>query len=262
LCSHHSNVITFGLRKRELFMEKYWLFLGLAFVAEVIGTVSGFGSSILFVPMASVFFDFKTVLGITAVFHVFSNLSKIFLFRKGIDKSIVFKLGIPAVVFVTIGALLTAVVPVDQLKFGMNLLLVILAIYLLVNFNKKLEMNNRNLYLGGILSGFLAGLVGTGGAIRGLTLAAFNLSKDVFISTSALIDLGVDFSRSVVYVSQGYFLKEFLILIPFLMLIGFLGSYTGKQILKFTSDLAFRYIVLFVIVGTSIYQMMEYFDWV
>ena len=123
-------------------------------------------------------------------------------------------------------------------------------------------MNNRNLYLGGMLSGFLAGLVGTGGAIRGLTLAAFNLSKDVFISTSALIDLGVDFSRAIVYVSQGYFLKEFLILIPFLMLIGFAGSYTGKQILKFTSDLAFRYIVLFVIVGTSIYQMMEYFDWV
>lgn len=243
-------------------MEKYWLFLGLAFVAEVIGTVSGFGSSILFVPMASVFFDFKTVLGITAVFHVFSNLSKIFLFRKGINKGIVLKLGIPAVIFVVLGALLTAVVPVQQLKLGMNIMLVVLAVYLIVNFNKKLEMNNRNLYLGGVLSGFLAGLVGTGGAIRGLTLAAFNLSKEVFISTSALIDLGVDFSRAVVYISQGYFLKEFLMLIPFLMLIGFVGSYTGKQILKYTSDLAFRYIVLFVIIGTSIYQLMEYFEWV
>jgi uncharacterized membrane protein YfcA len=240
-------------------LEKYWLFLGLAFVAEVVGTVSGFGSSILFVPMASVFFDFKTVLGITAVFHVFSNLSKIFLFRKGIDKKIVFKLGIPAVVFVTIGALLTAIVPVDQLELGMNVVLVFLAIYLIINFNKKLEMNNRNLYIGGVLSGLMAGLVGTGGAIRGLTLAAFNLSKEVFIATSTLINLGVDFSRAVVYVSQGYFLKEFLILIPFLMLIGFFGSYLGKQILKITSELMFRYIVLLVIIGTSVYQLFEYF---
>jgi uncharacterized membrane protein YfcA len=240
-------------------LEKYWLFLGLAFIAEIVGTVSGFGSSILFVPMASVFFDFKTVLGITAVFHVFSNLSKIFLFRKGIDKKIVLKLGIPAVIFVTIGALLTAVVPVEQLELGMNIILVILAIYLIINFNKKLEMTDRNLYIGGLLSGLLAGLVGTGGAIRGITLAAFNLSKDVFIATSALIDLGVDFSRAVVYVSQGYFLKEFLILIPFLMLIGFTGSYIGKVILRYTSDLVFRYIVLIVIIGTSIYQVVNAF---
>jgi uncharacterized membrane protein YfcA len=240
-------------------LEKYWLFLGLAFIAEIVGTVSGFGSSILFVPMASVFFDFKTVLGITAVFHVFSNLSKIFLFRKGIDKKIVLKLGIPAVIFVTIGALLTAVVPVEQLELGMNIILVILAIYLIINFNKKLEMSDRNLYIGGLLSGFLAGLVGTGGAIRGITLAAFNFSKDVFIATSALIDLGVDFSRAVVYVSQGYFLKEFLILIPFLMLIGFTGSYIGKVILRYTSDLVFRYIVLIVIIGTSIYQVVNAF---
>jgi uncharacterized membrane protein YfcA len=242
-----------------MFLEKYWLFLGLAFIAEIVGTVSGFGSSILFVPMASVFFDFKTVLGITAVFHVFSNLSKIFLFRKGIDKKIVLKLGIPAVIFVTIGALLTAVVPVEQLELGMNIILVILAIYLIINFNKKLEMTDRNLCIGGLLSGLLAGLVGTGGAIRGITLAAFNLSKDVFIATSALIDLGVDFSRAVVYVSQGYFLKEFLILIPFLMLIGFMGSYIGKVILRYTSDLVFRYIVLIVIIGTSIYQVVNAF---
>lgn len=240
-------------------MEKYWLFLALAFVSEIIGTVSGFGSSILFVPMASVFFDFKTVLGITAVFHVFSNLSKIFLFRKGIDKSIVLKLGIPAVIFVILGALLTAVLPVKQLELGMNIILVVLAIYLIFNFNKKLEMSNRNLYIGGVLSGLLAGLVGTGGAIRGLTLTAFNLSKEVFIATSALIDLGVDLSRAVVYVSQGYFLKEFLILIPFLMLIGFSGSYIGKVILRYTSDLVFRYIVLIVIIGTSIYQVVQNF---
>jgi uncharacterized membrane protein YfcA len=134
-----------------------------------------------------------------------------------------------------------------------------LAIYLIINFNKKLEMSDRNLYIGGLLSGFLAGLVGTGGAIRGITLAAFNLSKDVFIATSALIDLGVDFSRAVVYVSQGYFLKEFLILIPFLMLIGFTGSYIGKVILRYTSDLVFRYIVLIVIIGTSIYQVVNAF---
>ena len=88
--------------------NNYGLFIALAFISEVLGTVSGFGSSILFVPVASLFFDFKTVLGITAVFHVFSNLSKIALFRKGINKELTIKLGIPAFIFVIIGAIATA----------------------------------------------------------------------------------------------------------------------------------------------------------
>ncbi len=65
-------------------IDKYYLFVILALISEIIGTISGFGSSILFVPVASMFFDFKTVLGITAVFHVFSNLSKIALLASGI----------------------------------------------------------------------------------------------------------------------------------------------------------------------------------
>jgi uncharacterized membrane protein YfcA len=65
--------------------KSYYLFFLLALLAEIIGTISGFGSSILFVPLASIFIHFKLVLGITAVFHIFSNLSKIFLSQKGIN---------------------------------------------------------------------------------------------------------------------------------------------------------------------------------
>ncbi|KAF2514511.1 sulfite exporter TauE/SafE family protein [Flavobacterium salilacus subsp. salilacus] len=239
--------------------EDYYLFVALALVCEVIGTVSGFGSSILFVPLASMFFDFKTVLGITAVFHVFSNLSKIALFRKGIDKNIAFKLGIPAVIFVIAGAWFTTILPSDKIELLMNIVLVILAGYLIFNFNKTLKQTNNNLYLGGTASGFLAGLVGTGGAIRGITLAAFRLPKEVFIATSALIDLGVDFSRAVIYVGYGYFKKEYMLLIPFLIGISIVGSYLGKVILKYTSEKAFRYIVLGIIVLTSVFGVVKKF---
>lgn len=240
-------------------MEKYYLFVILALFSEIIGTVSGFGSSILFVPIASIFFDFKAVLGITAVFHVFSNLSKIALFRKGISKNIALKLGIPAIVFVILGAWLTTFLPTKQIEPLMNIVLIALAIYLFKNFNKTIRQSNQNLYLGGVVSGFLAGLVGTGGAIRGITLAAFNLPKDIFIATSALIDLGVDSSRAIIYVGNGYFEKDFLILIPFLIGISILGSYLGKIILKHTSETAFRYIVLLIIILTSVFQTVKYF---
>lgn len=238
-------------------MERYYIFLLLAFLSEVLGTVSGFGSSILFVPVASLFFDFKSVLGITAVFHVFSNLSKIALFRKGIDRNIALKLGIPAVVFVILGAMITAWLPEKEINLIMNAVLLLLAIYLIINFDKTIAASNRNLYAGGIASGFIAGIAGTGGAIRGIALAAFHLPKEIFIATSALIDLGVDFSRAVVYVGNGYFQKDYLLLLPFLVLISISGSYTGKLILKRTSENAFRYIVLIVVVGTAAVQIVK-----
>lgn len=239
--------------------EKYYLFYLLAFVAEVIGTVSGFGSSILFVPIASLFFDFKVVLGITALFHVFSNLSKIFLFRKGIDKHVALRLGIPAVIFVIIGAFLSNLVPQVELELMMSFILILLSVYLIFYSNKTIETSNQNLYTGGIISGFLAGLIGTGGAIRGLTLTAFSLEKDIFIATSALIDLGVDSSRTVVYFLNGYMASEFLVTIPVLIVISILGSWCGKLILHHVSQQLFRYIVLGVIILTSIVQVGKYF---
>ena len=239
--------------------KSYYLFFLLALLAEIIGTISGFGSSILFVPLASIFINFKLVLGITAVFHVFSNLSKIFLFQKGINRNIAIKLGVPAVIFVILGAYLTSVIPQKEIELSMNLIILGLTILLISGAGKKIKQSNFNLYTGGVISGFMAGLIGTGGAIRGITLAAFGLEKDIFIATSALIDLGVDTSRAAVYITQGYFQQEHIIFIPFLIIIAILGSYLGKKVLGYLPEKYFHYVVLGVIGTISILQTIQYF---
>lgn len=240
-------------------MGDYSLFLLLALLAEIIGTISGFGSSILFVPIASFFLDFKLVLGITAVFHVFSNLAKIYYFHDGIDKNIVLKLGIPAVVFVTLGAILTNYIPQKSIELAMNMLILAITLYLISGYAKTIKKSSQNLYVGGTISGFLAGLIGTGGAVRGIILTAFNLEKNVFIATSAMIDLGVDSSRAAVYIANEYFSKEHLFLIPFLIIISIAGSYVGKRILKYIPEKAFHYVVLSVIGMTALLQTIKYF---
>lgn len=242
----------------ELFKE-YWLFYVLTFLAEIIGTLSGFGSSIIFVPIASLFFEFDIVLGITAIFHVFSNLSKISLFNKGIDKNIALKLGIPAVIFVVIGAFITSFFSMSGLELGMSITLLVLAILLIINQDKQIKGNDQNLILGGVFSGFLAGLFGSGGSVRGITLSSFNLNKDTFIATSAIIDLGVDLSRSVVYSIKGYVHREYLIIILPLIAISFIGTYIGKQVVDKISKQTFKYIALSVITVTSAVQIILHF---
>lgn len=240
-------------------MQEYILFYVLALIAEIIGTVSGFGSSILFVPIATMFFDFKFVLGITAIFHVFSNLSKIALFRKGINRHITLKLGVPAVIFVIVGAILSNYVPQKELELLMSFFLILLSALMIIFYKAKIETSDRNLVASGVLSGFLAGIIGTGGSIRGLVLSAFQLEKEIFVATSAMIDLGVDTSRALVYYFNGFMSMEFITMLPVLLLISVLGSWTGKRILHRIPQLSFRMIVLSVILVTSVIHAIKYF---
>lgn len=223
------------------------LFFILALLAEVLGTLGGFGSSLFFVPIASYFFDFQTVLGITASFHVVSNLTHIAYFRKGFSRKLILEMGIPAVVAVIAGAWLSQFANTEILEFLLGIFLIIISLYFLRWPNHKMNANTQTAVLGGGVSGFLAGIVGTGGAIRGLVLASFQLGKEAFIATSAWIDLGIDMSRSVVYYSNGYIHREVLYLIPALLFASIAGTGLGKWLLNYVSDSQFRRLVLLLI---------------
>ena len=93
----------------------------------------------------------------------------------------------------------------------------------------------------------MAGLIGTGGAIRGIALAAFDLEKNVFVAASAAIDSGVDFSRMIVYLRSNYLTPEFYWYVPGLVLVAFIGSYVGKVVLNKIQQKSFRRIVLVLI---------------
>lgn len=230
-----------------MFSNFQFLFLVFALIAEIIGTIGGFGSSVFFVPIANFYFDFQTVLGITAVFHLSSNISKIALFRKSLDKKLLLHIGLPSVIFVIIGALASKYFSTKYFEIALGIFLISLSAIFLFNEKFEIKKEKKESIIGGSLSGFIAGLLGTGGAIRGLTMAAFNLEKSVFVATSAFIDFGVDFTRTIVYFFNGYIKQETLIYIPFLLIIGFLGTYIGRYILNFISQENFKKISLFLI---------------
>ncbi|WP_299336457.1 sulfite exporter TauE/SafE family protein [uncultured Psychroserpens sp.] len=232
------------------------IFIILSLLAEILGTIGGFGSSVYFVPVANLFLDFQSVLGITALFHLSSNISKIMLFKKGFDKHIVIYLGIPAILFVSLGAYFSNFLDPKILTYILGFFLVLLSSLFLIFKQLRVLPKTRNAILGGSLSGLSAGLLGTGGAIRGITLSAFKLDKNKFIATSAVIDLGVDFSRSIIYYTNGYIHKHDLYLIPILIVIGFVGTWIGKKILNRFSQEQFRNFVLGLILAIGIISIL------
>lgn len=231
-------------------------FFALLLAAEVLGTIGGFGSSMLVMPIAGMFMPFEQTLGLTAIFHLFSNAAKMYLFRQGFDKRLLAWLGIPAIIGVVLGAWLTTYMNERWLMIALGTTLTVISAVLLFRPLLRIKPTKANAATGGALSGFIAGVAGTGGAIRGITLAAFDLEKNLFISTSAWIDMGVDLSRSVVYTAQGY-VQHLLEFIPWMIAASFIGSWLGKQLLGRIAQDQFRRIVLCLVLAVGLVTLFR-----
>lgn len=225
----------------------FLLFFLLTLLAEILGTLGGFGSSVFFVSLGQFFFDFQTILALTGLLHIFSNSAKLVLFRKTIDWKLTAWLGFTSIALAVVGAWLTSIVEFEYAKGVLAIFLIAFSIFFLAKPMFTLAPTLVNSLVGGSVAGFLAGFIGTGGAIRGLVLASFNLEKNLFVGTSAAIDFGVDLSRTIIYMNQRYLNPTYYWYIPLLVAAAFLGSYWGKMLLSKLSQESFKKIVLVLI---------------
>jgi uncharacterized membrane protein YfcA len=238
-------------------LSLFFLLLVLAFLCELAGTVGGFGSSVFFVPLAGLFYSLHEVLILTALLHVSGNLSKMILFRKYINWKTSVLFGLPGIVAVAIGAILISRFDIVFGEIVLSVFLLSFSAFLFFNPEWKAPKGKRYALAWAVIAGFLAGLIGTGGAIRGAAMTAYHFSKNVFVATSATIDMGVDLTRTLIYLNNGFLNAEHIPYIPALMGISFLGSWTGKQLLEKISQDVFRKIVLLLIFITGMITLFK-----
>jgi uncharacterized protein len=144
-----------------------------ALIAEIAGTISGFGSSSILLPMAHQFFNYQNAIILVAIYHIFGNASRLTLTYQHWDKRIFFLFGIPSVIATVIGATLVDQVNPDTLKVILAIVLTIFALYSLWRPEFKVIPTPLIGRIGGTLSGFTAGLIGTGGVLRGAFMTMF-----------------------------------------------------------------------------------------
>ena len=229
------------------------LFLILSYFAAIIATLAGFGSSTLLIPVAMLFMDAKTAIFLVACFHLFNNTFKIKVFWSKIDFKTFMLFGIPSIIFAFVGAILVSTISVESTKKAVAIFLIIFAMYSLLKPKFAIKESNLTAITGGSLSGLLAGLIGLGGAIRSTFLIAFNLSKEVYVGTAAMIAFVIDLTRIPTYLLTKIVQDtSHYILLPFMVLSAYLGVKTGKKLLGKINQQTFRRIVLIAILLVAI----------
>lgn len=229
------------------------IFLIASFIAAIGATLAGFGSSTLLIPVAIMFMDLKTAVLLVACFHLFNNSFKIKMFWNKIDFKIFLLFGIPSIIFAFIGATLISIIPIGIVKRILAIFLITFSIYSFIKPKFAIKETKTTAIIGGGLSGFLAGLVGLGGAIRSIFLIVFNLPKEVYIATSAAIAFVIDLTRIPTYLFTGITQdRSYYILLPFLLISAYFGVKIGKVLLGKISQSIFKRIVLIALLLVGI----------
>src|SRR3972149_10511369 len=118
----------------------------LTLVASYVGTIAGFGSSTIILPILLVFLPFHIALLLIGIIHFFDDLWEIILFRQGVNWKLLLSFGIPGVIGSFIGANLAVFEPQTIL---IRLLGVLLLFYVfLITFKPKFKIPQTRISAG------------------------------------------------------------------------------------------------------------------
>ncbi len=228
-----------------------YLLIGVvSFLASALTLFSGFGLGTLLMPVFALFFPLPAAIAMTALVHFLNNLLKLTLFVRHADWKVVLRFGLPALVAAFAGAwclhFLSDLAPWFQYSWAgrefsvlpvnliVSVLLLVFVFFELLPATKDFAFPQKFLSLGGVLSGFIGGISGHQGALRGAFLIKCGLSKESYIATGVVIACLVDASRLTVYGSQfteTAYLENFALLVVAIAS-AFAGVILGRMLLK------------------------------
>jgi uncharacterized protein len=229
---------------------EYLIICIVALLGSGLTLFSGFGLGTLLVPVFGLFFPIEIAIVLTAIVHFLNNVFKLFLLGKSADKNVVFRFGIPAIVFAFLGAyiltLLSGMQPLLDYKLGnrnfqimpikliIGLLLLFFSLFEIIPKLSNLQFDKKFLPVGGILSGFFGGLSGNQGALRAAFLIRANLSKQSYIATGVVIACLIDISRLIIYSKDivTHHTQFDYTLLTLATLSAFTGAFFGNKLLK------------------------------
>ena len=229
----------------------------LVLIAGMVGTMTGFGTSTIMVPILLLFLPLPQTLLFVGIIHWFGDLWKILLFKKGLNWKLILGFGIPGIIAGFIGASLTFQISERILMKVLGAFLLAYVIFLFLKPGFRLEKNKKIMITGGALSGFFAGIFGVGGAVRATFLTAFDLPKAVYLATAGSIALLIDSTRIITYIKGGTRLQPILwwamiVFIP----VSFLGAKIAKRIVIHLPQKSFRLFITIFLALISLYFLL------
>lgn len=227
------------------------------FVAGMVKGLTGFGFSLMVVPILVILIGPRTAIPVIVILNALTNVVLFAGCRKAASAKRVLPLVIAGVATVPIGMYLLLVLDTVTLKIMVGCVIVVFAVAFLLGFRKAIGRERVGLVLAGLLSGTLNGAISTGGPPVILFLTNQGVAKQEFRASLITYFLFLNVATVPIYFAgglvSGAVITYAAALIPALLL----GALVGSKILHVIPEKAFRTAALTVVVVAGIMSVLS-----
>ncbi len=180
------------------------------FAAALLQGLSGFGFSILAIPLITIILTPKVTVPILLMYSMIINIAVLYSSRKHIDFSRIWLLLIFGIIGVPIGTQLLIMVNENYLKLFIGILILSFGILLAKGIRKKLKHEKLGMIPVGLVSGILGGSISVSGPPLIILMANQDVDKQTFRASLALYFFLLNIFTLPVYIYNGLITEEVL----------------------------------------------------
>jgi len=223
----------------------------IAFFAGAVGAVAGFGIGSILTPLVATQLGTKFAVAAVTIPHIAGSSVRFWTLRRRVDKRVLFTFGVMSMIGGLSGAFAHA-------YWTSHLLTIVLAIVLIATgaarlFGFHYHFRGAAAQAGGVISGFLGGLVGNQGPVRSAAMLGFDLPKEEFVATSVAIGMAVDIARLPVYFwSEGRAIATQWPIVIMLTICVVAGTLLGRVLLGRVPEDHFRTMIAALILALGV----------
>ena len=229
------------------------------FASAMLQGVSGFGFSILAIPLITLFISPKTVVPVLILFSIIINIVVLYSTWKQISLRKIWILLVFAIISMPFGAHLLVILNENTLKIFIGSCIFIFGLLLLLGFKKQFKHEKLAMIPIGLISGLLGGSISISGPPIILFMANKGVEKHVFRGNLAVYFFLLNILTIPVYFLNGLFTKEVLILSTVFSPGLLVGVIAGNLLSHKIKENHFRKLILILLILMGILSLISGF---
>ena len=252
-------------------MEEFFLILLILALAMFVGSITGFGDSLIFIALATaIFLDVRIAIVLASFWSIFLSTFNAINYRHYYDKKFLKKQVIPGIIGIVIGSFLLVISSLLWLELSLGIFILI---YVMTKLNKirkegilssenfkefsnldndKKEISNVLFFTGTFSYGFLSGLIGASGPINVVLLEKTGHERESFIANFSLASLIISPFKLGIYLWNGLFPVEFIGVFLVGIILIFLLTKIGHWLTPKIPKEKFSFLILILLLIISI----------
>jgi uncharacterized protein len=224
------------------------------FITAIVGTITGFGASIIVTPLFFLIFDVQVFL-VSIILNVVLSFWAVFFFRQYVNIPVVFWFAVPALLSTMLGSFFLVHTPLTFFTHMLGGFLAFYGIFMVLYHENMVKISYKTVCGGGTIAGFLEGFFGIKDVVRSAVLLSYGLEAKVFIATNSAISTVIGLGKLFIYYVNGIELDEGLGLVFLFTLVTFAGVWVGKKMMDYVDQQFFTKIVSVAIALFGLYLM-------